>query len=222
MSQEGHFEEEDLADLFWGDCSFEEEVGVDDDDDHHKDNDCAAEVEVEVEVEEVVQETMLKHRRTATRVIIKKKNLNQMSEDELAAQLDYLIKNESMQDFCFARGKVGVCTCMHILREERFRSPVIKYLVDLKLKKSKAEIDSLVLEWYKYASQAGGVHSSKTSARVTPHKLWYKIPYDGSDAYALNVAIDPLKDALMCIQGLYLLLGFTHQKLEQCAWPDGN
>jgi hypothetical protein len=140
---------------------------------------------VEVEVEEVVQETMLKHRRTTTRTIIKKKYLNQMSEDELAAQLDDLIKNESMQvqDFCFARGKVGVCTCMHILREERFRSPVVKYLVDLKLNKSKAEIDSLVLEWYKYASRAGVVHSS-TSAHATPCKLWYNIPYNGSDAYA--------------------------------------
>jgi len=40
MSQEGHFDEEGLVDLFCGDCSFEEEVGVDDDD--HKDNDCAA------------------------------------------------------------------------------------------------------------------------------------------------------------------------------------
>jgi len=50
------------------------------------------------------------------------------------------------------RGKVGVCTCMYILREERFRSPVVKHLVDLKLNKSQAEIDSLFLEWYKYAS----------------------------------------------------------------------
>jgi hypothetical protein len=184
MSQEGHFDEEGLVDLFCGDYSFEEEVGVDDDD--HKDNDCAAEVElVEVEVEEVVQETMLKHRRTTTRTIIKKKYLNQMSEDELAAQLDDLIiiKNESMQDFCFTRGKVGVCTCMHILSEEQFRSPMVKYLVDLKLNKSKAEIDSLVLEWYKYASRAGVVHSS-TSAHATPCKLWYNIPYNGSDAYA--------------------------------------
>jgi len=32
MSQEGHFDEEGLVDLFCGDCSFEEEVGVDDDD----------------------------------------------------------------------------------------------------------------------------------------------------------------------------------------------
>ena len=73
MSQEGHFDEEGLVDLFCGDCSFEEEVGVDDDD--HKDNDCAAEVEleVEVEVEEVVQETMLKRRCTTTHVIIKKR-----------------------------------------------------------------------------------------------------------------------------------------------------
>jgi hypothetical protein len=136
MFHEGQFDEEGLVDLFCGDCSFEEEVGADDDD--HKDNDCAAEVELEVEVEvevEVLQETMLKHRRTTTHTIIKKKNLNQMSE-ELAAQLDDLIKNVSMQDFCFAQGKVGVCTCMHILREERFRSPVVKYLVDLKLKKS--------------------------------------------------------------------------------------
>ena len=136
MSHKGQFDEEGLVDLFCGDCSFEEEVGADDDD--HKDNDCAAEVELEVEVEvevEVLQETMLKHRRTTTHPIIKKKNLNQMSE-ELAAQLDDLIKNVSMQDFCFAQGKVGVCTCMHILREVRFRSPVVKYLVDLKLKKS--------------------------------------------------------------------------------------
>jgi hypothetical protein len=67
---------------------------------------------------EVVQETMLKSRRITTHTIIKKKNLNQMSEDELAAQLDDLIKNESMQDFCFARGKVGVCTCMHIKNQK--------------------------------------------------------------------------------------------------------
>jgi len=72
-----------------------------------------------VEVE-VVQETMLKRRHTTKRAISKRKNLKQISEDELAAQLDELIKNESMQDFCFARrGKVGVCTCMHILREEQ-------------------------------------------------------------------------------------------------------
>jgi len=70
-----------------------------------------------------------------------------MSKDELEAQLNDLIKNESMKDFCFTQGKVGVCTCMHVLREEQFRSPVVKYLVDFKLKKSKAEIDSLVLEW---------------------------------------------------------------------------
>lgn len=49
MSQEGHFDEEGLVDLFCGDCSFEEEVEADDDD--HKDYDCAAEVELEVEVE---------------------------------------------------------------------------------------------------------------------------------------------------------------------------
>ena len=84
----------------------------------------------------------------------------------------------------------------------------------LQIEKTKAEIDSLVLEWYKYASQAGVAHSSKTSAHVTPHKLWYKIPNDGSDAYVLNVAIDPLKDALMCQEGLYLLLGFTHHRME--------
>ena len=53
MSQEGHFDEEGLVDLFCGDCSFEEEVGADDDD--HKDNDCAAEVELEVEVEVEVE-----------------------------------------------------------------------------------------------------------------------------------------------------------------------
>jgi hypothetical protein len=74
MSQEGHFDEEGLVDLFCGDCSFEEEVGADDDD--HKYTDCAAEVELEVEV---VQETMLKRRCTSTRIIIKKKNLNLMS-----------------------------------------------------------------------------------------------------------------------------------------------
>jgi hypothetical protein len=34
----------------------------------------------------------------------------------------------------------------------------------LKIEKIKAEIDSLVLEWYKYASRAGVVHSS-TSAQ---------------------------------------------------------
>jgi hypothetical protein len=100
--------------------------------------------------------------------------MNQMS-DELAAQLDELIKNMSMQDLCFAQQEnVGVCTCMHLLREEQFRSPMVKYLVDFKLNKSKAEIDSLVLEWYKYASRAGVVHSS-ASARATPHKLWYNI-----------------------------------------------
>jgi hypothetical protein len=49
MSQEGHFDEEGLVDLFCGDCSFEEEVEADDDD--HTDYDCAAEVELEVEVE---------------------------------------------------------------------------------------------------------------------------------------------------------------------------
>jgi len=38
------------------------------------------------------------------------------------------------------------------------------------------------------------VHSS-ASACATPLKLWYNIPYDGSDAYDLNAAIDPLKDA---------------------------
>ena len=100
MSQEGHFDEEGLVDLFCGDCSFEEEVGAVDDD--HEDNDCAAEVELEVEV---VQETMLKRRRTTTRTIVKKMNLNLISEDELAAQLDDLIKNESMQDFCFTQGE---------------------------------------------------------------------------------------------------------------------
>ncbi len=81
-------------------------------------NDCAAEVELELEVE-VVQETMLKRRCTTKNAINKKKNLNQISEDELAAQLDELIKNESRQDFCHAqRGKVIVCTCVYILREE--------------------------------------------------------------------------------------------------------
>jgi len=99
---------------------------------------------------------------------------------------------------------------------------VVKYLVDLKLNKPKAEIDSLVLECYKYA-RAGVVHSS-ASARATPHKLWYNIPYDDSDAYDLNVAIDPLKDALMCQMGLYMLLGFTHHRkksIKTCARTTG-
>ncbi len=73
MSQECHFEEEVLVDLFCGDWSFEEEVGADDDD--PKDNDCASEVELEVEVEvEVVQETMFKHRCTIKTAINKKTN----------------------------------------------------------------------------------------------------------------------------------------------------
>ena len=65
-----------------------------------------------------------------------------MSEDELAAQLDDFIKNESMQDFCFARGKVGVCTCMHILERGTILEPHGKIFGGLKLKKSKAKIDS--------------------------------------------------------------------------------
>jgi hypothetical protein len=87
---------------------------------------------------------------------------NRILPTHRARLFDLIIKNESMQDFCFARGKVGVCTFMHILRvrEKRFQSPMAKYLVDLKLNKSKAEIDSLVLEWYKYASRAGVVDSS--------------------------------------------------------------
>jgi hypothetical protein len=72
MSQDCHFDEEVLVHLFCGDCSFEEEVEANDDDDP-KDNACAAEVELEVEVE-VVQETLLKCRRTSKRAINKKKN----------------------------------------------------------------------------------------------------------------------------------------------------
>ena len=40
----------------------------------------------------------------------------------------------------------------------------------------------------------------------------------------MNVAIDPLKDALMCQEGLYLLLGFTHHRMESiktCARTTG-
>ena len=116
MSQECHFEEGVLVDLFCGDCSFEEEVGADDDD--PKDNDCASEVELEVEVEvEVVQETMFKHRCTIKTAINKKTNLNQMSEDELAAQLDELIKNESMQDFFLCPTREGWCLYLRVYLE---------------------------------------------------------------------------------------------------------
>jgi hypothetical protein len=130
-----------------------------------------------------------------------------------------LIKNESMQDFCFAREKKdGVCTCLYILREERFHSPMVKYLVDLKLNKSKHEIDLLVLEWYEHASQG-------VCVCATPHnKLWYNLLYDGSDAYNLNIEIDPLKDALICQEGLYRFMGFSVDQMKSikiCARTTG-
>ena len=52
MSQEHHFDEENLVHLFCGDCSFEEDAGSDED---SKEDDGTAEVEVEV-----MHETILK------------------------------------------------------------------------------------------------------------------------------------------------------------------
>ena len=197
MSQDHCFDEEDLVQLFCGDCSYEQDP-LSHDDSNNDDGTEAVEVEV-------MQETIVSKRRRKTKdTINQKKGSKQMSEDELVVELDELIKKESLEDVCFYRGKKeGVCTCLHILREERLRSPVVKYLADLKLNKSKHDIDSLILEWYKYASRgtcaSAGVHN----------KIWYNLPYDGSDAYCLNINVDPLKDALICQEGLYRLMGFS-------------
>ncbi len=80
--------------LFGGDCSFEKDAESDED---SKKNDGTAAVEVEV-----MQETILKKRRYKTKSTInQEKNPKQMSDNELAVWLDELIKNKSMQDFCF-------------------------------------------------------------------------------------------------------------------------
>ena len=140
-----------------------------------------------------MQETIVPKRRRKTKdTVNQKKNSKQMSEDELVVQLGELIKKESLQDVCFYRGKKeGVRTCLHILREEKLCSPVVKYLTDLQLNKSKHDIDSLVLEWYKYASRG-----TSTSASVH-NKIWYNLPYDGCDAYCLNINIDHLKECFV-------------------------
>jgi len=54
--------------------------------------------------------------------------------------------------------------------------------------------------------------------QLMPLHASYGTTYHMMAAYNLNVAIDPLKNALMCQVGLYdLLLGFTHHRLEVTA-----
>ena len=98
MSQDHCFDEEDLVQLFCGDCSFEQDP-LSHDDSNNDDGTEAKEVEV-------MQETIVSKRQRKTKdTINKKKNSKQMSEDELVVQLDELIKKESLEDVCFYRGK---------------------------------------------------------------------------------------------------------------------
>ena len=50
--------------------------------------------------------------------------------------------------------------------------------------------------------------------QLMPLHASYGTTYHMMAAYNLNVAIDPLKNALMCQVGLYLLLGFTYHRME--------
>ena len=81
MSQDHHFDEEDLVQLFCGDCSFEQDP-LSHDDSNNDDGTEAVEVEV-------MQETIVSKRRRKTKdTINQKKGSKQMSEDELVVQLD--------------------------------------------------------------------------------------------------------------------------------------
>ena len=81
MSQDHHFDEEDLVQLFSGDCSFEQDPLSHD----NSNNDDGMEaVEVEVMQERIVS----KRRRKTKDTINQKKGSKQMSEDELVVQLD--------------------------------------------------------------------------------------------------------------------------------------
>lgn len=123
-----------------------------------------------------------------------------MSDDEYFIAADEYLEEESMHYYCYG----GECQCLHILRDPCRRSLVAKYIVGLR-SKDKYEKDSIILEWYKYAT-ANRRNGDKTN--------WYKFPFDAVDMFTDLTWIGPLVDARMCTQAMYRVMGISDHNME--------
>ena len=92
------------------------------------------------------------------------------------------------------------CDCLNILLDVNVRECVAQHLLQF-VKKSKYDQDSIILEWYKYATAA---RIAAMIGRSQP--LWFCLPYDAT----LNTDIDCLRvfqKHRLCLLGMRSLLG---------------
>ena len=160
-----------------------------------------------------------------------KSNIGRKSVDDLVAEYDKYLEDESAHDLCFSKkGSIGSCTCLHILRQPHPRRLVARYLAVMAVesKTEKNHKESVILEWYKHAIANKHHHKGNNM---------YSFPFDASDADGSSGAAvyesdgdDPLGSkallgkVMMCQQGLYRVMGISDggmQRIREAAATTG-
>mmetsp|Transcript_30326 Transcript_30326/g.63364 ORF Transcript_30326/g.63364 Transcript_30326/m.63364 type:complete len:379 (-) Transcript_30326:274-1410(-) len=121
----------------------------------------------------------------------RRRKQEKMSDQDLFMEEDQDLLLVIEKDPCSGKS----CNCLYMLRDSALRGAVSLYRVGIK-KKSKEDVDQLMIEWYRYAK----AYPDKRD------KLWYFLPYDATNLLATGVDPSPLYDAKVCSDALHALM----------------
>ena len=163
---------------------------------------------LEVEVEVINNDESV----VTTRQLInndKRRAKSALDDDECIVKLDGELDVLSQLDFCpFKNGRHQTCSCLHVLRDPNIRWSVSKYLLAF-FKKDKFHQDTVVIDWYRYATDGCTAPKSK--------KLLFHLPFDATDLPSgdihYNVLLKTCHTAKVCTSSLMALL-----QLGRHAW----
>ena len=110
------------------------------------------------------------------------------------------IEAEAQKPFCKNKFGPGVlkCSCLHVLQNPTLRLPVAKFCVEDVDSKSKTEVDQRVCDWFGYA---------KLFQKTSKSPLMWKMPFNGTDAYAAGKDITALPSRTICTSAMVTLMG---------------
>jgi hypothetical protein len=120
-----------------------------------------------------------------------------MSDDELCC---YFQRSLADLDAC----GLNKCTCLDVLKNSQCCALIAKYLVWFE-RKRKEDQDGLLVDWYKYASSAGG---GKTHMYVLPYKI---------DSIAETIddeSMGILRQSKVCTRGLMKVMHFGRHRFQ--------
>lgn len=118
-----------------------------------------------------------------------------MDDEELLLDFEDIIRNAADEPKCKGRGNTH-CTCLHVLRDEDYRSAVAKYLLWMARTKDKRSKDQTISEWYFLCNQM---------PKTRYGGVLYPIPFDGNGVEN-GVDLSALRSSKMCSAALGVIM----------------